>query len=225
MIERTNRILRFMVSAICLAGVLGLCSCGDLGLEIPGLTDSEIADYQTVLANVEEAVPTEMDLTDETQYRFFVRQMQLSGFTADNSSELFTALELSLLSQANGSTGLCAVNGSNTVNELPTFSISKFETSDGMNYTATAEATLPVPVQVLTLTLELYDEDTCRIFSLDTEQKYNCSGMITLTSTGRSTLFSIPGKNITALLIWTYVSSSDGSPSTGLVRSTITTQP
>jgi hypothetical protein len=225
MIEQLNRIRRFMVSVVCLTGVLGLCSCGDLGLEVPGLTDNETADYQAVLANVEEAVPTEMDLTDEAQYRFFVRQMQLSGFTADNSSELFTALELSLLSSANGSNGLSGLNGSNTVNETPTFSISKFETSDGMNYTAAAEANLPVPVQVLTLTLELYDENTCRIFSLDTEQKYNCSGTITITTTGRSSLFSIPGKNITALLIWTYVSLSDGSPSTGLVRSTVTFQP
>jgi hypothetical protein len=213
MIERKNRIRRFGVWALCLAGMLGLSSCG-IGSDTTQLTDSEIADFKAVLADVEEAVSTTMDLSDEVQYRFLIRQMELAGLTADSSPELYAAIDDNRESAS-------APDGSNSLNESPTLSITTPTTSDGRTYTATAEVILPEPVQMITLTLSLYDETSTYLFAQNTEQKFYADGTVTITATG-----DYPsGQGVFAMLLCTYVPQDGSSPVVMLMRSTTTSQP
>jgi hypothetical protein len=158
-----------------------------------------------------------LDFSDDAHYRFILRQLQTAGLTADKSPQLFSALEAARQGQspANGANG---ANGSNDSNASPTFSITKLETTDGVNYTATAEANIPVPVVQLVLHLELFDENLS-IIGLNSEAKYDCDGTVTLTATGKLNWPTTPGQQVTALLTWTYL-PYNGYPSCGVVKST-----
>jgi len=214
--------MRRTISIICLAGVLAISSCSagsDSGLL--QLTESELNDLQMVLDDLEEAVPATMDLADEVQFRFLTRQLQSAGLTSDNSPKLFTALDASRKSPS-------PVNNSNGLtdpNDLPTFSITKIETSDGINFTATGQAYLPYSLHTLVLSLQLYDELTERIIAVATQAKYDYGGTITISANGQTDSAVPPGRKITALLTWTYLSPGDGTTSCGVVRSTMTYQP
>lgn len=199
--------------------IVWLSSCGKDAGNTPmdedyhGYTASDIQDFQTVMASLEEAVPTRLDLSVEVQYRFLVRQMYLAGFTPDNSPQLFHAISSSRQSSPPG----------NGLTESPSVSISYLGTLDGVKYTAIGEVDFTEEARTVNLSLLIIDGLTGQFIAHASDANQDFSGKMTLTAAG-SFHQSLVGQTVRAMMTYAYQTQA-GIPVSGTITSTYTYRP
>lgn len=158
------------------------------------------------------------DFSDDKQYRFYKRQLELAGFSADRYNQLFKSIEdtrtRGLQKDASDTNGFSMRQNSNTewVNV-----ITQINTTDGLNYSASALSSIPGGTVITTMTLGIYDENYNLLGSVS--KIMDCTEkVVTLTAHGKfNTAMPSEGRQLYAIATYQYELPNGGGTVKGVV--------
>ncbi|MDD2400849.1 MAG: hypothetical protein PHI90_08325 [Clostridia bacterium] len=179
---------------------------------IKQLNETDRRDIEHIISKVHNNHFMHFDLSDEKQYRFYKRQLELAGFSAGRHKQLFKSVEEGREEHIkNGGAENQPAMGVNK-NAAPVNVVTQINTVDGQNYSASALSSIPGGADTTIMTLGLYDENYNLLGPVKKVMNCNKEKVVALDASGSfSSAIPTGGRQFYAIATYQYEIIGEGT--------------